>query len=810
MSGTDAGGQGTYDLCLAVSPSNENEVYVGGVNVWRSDNGGISWNIKGLWYSNGLVGYIHADHHAFDYSPLNGALYSGNDGGIYKTYDKGENWTDLSNGLAILQIYRMAHSEILPELIIAGNQDNGTIKFQAGEWNGIIGGDGMECLVDYDDPEIIYGTLYYGDLRKSINGGIGFDSIAPPATQNGAWITPIVMHPRFPTILYAGFQKVYKTINGGGNWSTLSNFQSGSDNLVAIAVAPSNDKVLYISTRSNVYKSINDGASWTNITSGLPVNYKTSIVVSETDPNIVWISISGYSSNAKVYKSVNGGDTWSNYSTGLPNLPVNCMAYQDSSNQALYIGTDVGVYYRDASMSSWDKFGNGLPNVIVYDLEIVYSTGKLRAATHGRGVWQTDLNTPAAQIYTDFKLSSTTICDHGTVHISNYSTGVFDSLVWNFGNSASPPSAEGSGPFTVTYLATGEKSITLTGYKNLIAYPVTKTNILNVENQIDFVVSPDNITFCKGKSLHLYASGGYDFTWSPSELYDTATGDNLIISPEKDISIMVEAKNGSCIATKVVNLRVVSNDAVCDATLLTEGLNGPFTNSCATPQPNEPVPPKGSSGTTGCESQDGWCEGELRIDNSVWFKFVAPEGGLVSIQTDGFDDQIAVYNANTCNDLLTGFWNLLAANDDFPGKADYSASLQEISGLTPGKTYWLQVDGSYGGVTGTFTVRLNYFRFSNIENHEFTNNSSHFTIYPNPNDGNFTLNFHLQEPGTAIINIYSITGKTVYSDEFRAETSEGQLSINLSSMSPGFYIAELKIDGITVKQKFYLQSIVNP
>ncbi|MBN2613438.1 MAG: T9SS type A sorting domain-containing protein [Bacteroidales bacterium] len=803
--GSDIGGQGTYDLSMAVSPLDENEIYVGGVNVWRSDDGGNNWKINGLWYANNLIPYIHADHHTLIFNPHNNALFSGNDGGIYKTYNKGEHWQDISSWLGILQIYRMANTEANPLMMLAGNQDNGTIMYDSQRWSEIIGGDGMECFIDYDDNNIIYGTLYYGELKKSTNRGLSFDSVPIPTTRKGAWITPFVMHPEFPGILYAGFDKVYKTINGGATWTTLSPFQTGYTNLQVIALAPSDDKILYIATRSDVYRSGDDGKTWSNITAGLPSNYKTSIAVSETNANRLWVAFSGYSSGNKIFKSDDGGFSWINYSIGLPNLPVNCMVYQKSSNQAVYAGTDAGVYYRNASMNKWVKYGSSLPNVPVYDLEILYSTGKIRAATHGRGIWEAEIYRDPLVVYPDFRINTPVACADAPVTFYDYSYGNFDSLIWNFGEGSVPATAKGAGPFNVNYLTTGKKSVSLTGYIGSTVLREEKKDIIEVSNNIDFTVTPDESYLCKGNTVHLYASGGYEHTWYPSALSDTLTGKKISVSPENNISYTVKAVNGGCEASKTIQLLIISNDAVCDAILLNEGANGPFSNTCAGAEENEPVPPKGSDGVTGCESQDGWCDGELRIDNSVWFKFIAPENGVVSIQTEGFDNQVAVYDAASCEDILHNYYNLLKANDDFPGRTDYAASIQELSGLTPGKTYWLQVDGSYGGVTGKFSIQLNHAAFTGFENMEAPDEKLRFKVFPNPNTGNFIVQYSLLEKGNITINVLNTYGKKIHSESFRSDALSGQHTFTLGNLHNGLYLVELNNAGRSINHKVIIR-----
>ncbi len=801
-SGTDNGGQGYYDLALAVSPSDTNEVYVGGVNIWKSENGGTSWDIAGVWYITSVAEYVHADQHTLVFNPHNQALFSGNDGGIYKTYNKGETWTDLSDGLEILQIYKISNSDSNPELLLMGNQDNGTIMLDSGSWNEVIGGDGMECYVDYDNNDILYGTLYYGDIRKSTNRGLSFASIMPDESLDGAWVTPVVMHPNISSILYIGYQSVYRTINGGYSWTELTDFNSESNDLIGLAIAPSNDNIMYASTRTNLYKTTDGGTIWDNITDGLPSISITSFAVAETNPDKIWVTFSGYSSNSKVYYSDDGGDTWTNYSFGLPNLPVNCITYQKNSQDGIYVGTDIGIYYRNASMSQWENFNQGLPNVIVYDLEINYSTDKIRAGTHGRGVWESDLYHDEDAVYTDFITGSSYACVNGTIDFYDNSEGTFDSLVWNFGSGANPAVAKGTGPHEVYYTNTGEKIISLTGYVGTTPYINTKTGILSVVNEIDFEVTPDIVSKCSGAPTILYATGNFDFTWSPSTGLNTSTGYKVLANPSTDITYTVTAQSGSCTTEKNIVVLVMTNDAICDAIELTEGLNGPFSNYCATIEEDEPVPPAGSSNADACQSQDGWCDGEDRIDNSVWFKFDAPASGVVSIETDGFDNQIAVYQSSSCSDILIGNYTLLAANDDYPGKADYSASIEEIDGLVPGNTYWMQLDGSYGGVTGNFTVTLNYSALTHNKELEVQPGSLFVDIFPNPNDGGFTLEYSLNTVSNVSIQVYNMAGNCIFFEKIQPVSLSGKKWIDLASYPAGLYIVELKNQDTTVRKKF--------
>ena len=389
--GSDTGGQGWYDLALDASPTNANNVLVGGIRIWRSTDGGVSWILSAF-------NSAHADVHDIRFANSSGTtVYAGTDGGVYNNNSAGSvAWTNKSATLQVQQNYRLSNSQTISTTVVTGAQDNGTNKITSSGMSEILGGDGMECIVDYTNVNIIYGELYYGSIRKSTNGGGNWNNIAP--NSNGAWVTPYVMHPSNPSILYAGFTTVYKTTNGGTSWNSGTN--SVAATYRSMAVAPSNGNYVYAATLSSIYRSTDGAQTWTNITTGLPTgsNSIAYIAVKYDDPQTLWITYSGYSSTLKVYKSTNGGTSWSNYTaTGLPNVPVNCIVNEPNNTmEALYVGTDLGVFYRNNTMTSWVPYMTGLPNVPVSELEVQVSAAKIRAATYGRGIWQSDLATGIA------------------------------------------------------------------------------------------------------------------------------------------------------------------------------------------------------------------------------------------------------------------------------------------------------------------------------------------------------------------------------------------------------------------------------
>lgn len=430
--GSDNGGQAWYDLALAVNPTNKNQVYVGGVNIWRSSNGGSSWSLNGHWFGGGGAPYVHADIHHLTFTPSGSSIYSGNDGGVYRRNDGGSSWTSLNNGMNITQYYRISAEGVDTNIVIAGAQDNGTHLLD-NTWADVLGGDGMDCALDPSNPNVMYGSSQYGNFRKSSNRGASFTAsfgIPNNVRGTGAWVTPIRVDPQHPDTLYIGYTRVYRSFNAGVTFTPVSpsNLTGGSD-IDQIAISPSQSNVVYIAEGNNLWRSDNYASSFTNLSSNVVSSRTiTQITVSPDDPLHVFITHSGYTSNQKIYESFDGGLTWTNLSLNLPNVPANTIAIQD--NMGLYVGTDLGVFYKDANLSQWVPFNAGLPNVVVNDLEINYHDRKLKAGTYGRGVWQSplysDIVAPVAGI-----ILPHAVCDGDTVTLKNNSSYTPTNWAWN-------------------------------------------------------------------------------------------------------------------------------------------------------------------------------------------------------------------------------------------------------------------------------------------------------------------------------------------------------------------------------------------
>lgn len=390
--------QAWYNIAMAVSPIHKDTILVGGTNMWRSTNGGVTW-IQHTSKNGGFIPYVHVDHHAIIFLPGTDSVYfSGNDGGIFKTSDYGENWEPVNEGLQIAQIYKFGVSPLDPYTILTGHQDMATFMMEDTNWTIFTRntGDGMECIYEHDNDSIRYLASNWGRVIVTYNKYPLYNVVCTftgsGANAQGSWVTPLIMHPQHDSTLLIGKAQVYRTTNGGQSFLQVGNVSGGNSYVHALAYAPSDPNYIYAAKSNRLFVST-DGSTFTNKTGNLPVDSAsiTSIAVCPTNPEQVWVTFSGYKVTVKVWYSPDAGTTWSNYSTGLPNLPVNCINYQDASNDALYVGTDIGIYFRDHTYSSWQSYFTDLPRVDVEELDIAYDISKVRAATNGRGLWESSL-----------------------------------------------------------------------------------------------------------------------------------------------------------------------------------------------------------------------------------------------------------------------------------------------------------------------------------------------------------------------------------------------------------------------------------
>ncbi|HHC79397.1 MAG TPA: T9SS type A sorting domain-containing protein [Flavobacteriia bacterium] len=406
--------QAWYDLAFSVSPTNENTMFVGVLDIWKSVNGGDNFVKINDWRSVNQS-FTHADIHFLRY--YNGNLYAGTDGGVYRSTNNGASFTDLTTNMSISQFYKVSVSRQNSGKLAGGLQDNGGFSLINNNWHNYHGGDGMDAASDPNDESTFYGfSQFGGGLTITTNNGVSSTFIANAPSQEtgtndsgGHWVTPLVANKA--SQLYAGYGQLYEFANGG--WIQVSNHSFGGD-LENIEIDPSNNDIIFVSRGLTLYKSTNRGKSFSTraaFQTGITGTSISSIEVHNTNSNIIWVTTGGSNpqfpssgqTGGGVFKSTDGGQTFTDITDNLPNeSKLVIRHHMGSPNNSIYVGTALGVYYRDDATNTWEPFSTNLPNVAVTDLEINPFDATITAATYGRSVWQSSIPSFA---FTDLDLT---------------------------------------------------------------------------------------------------------------------------------------------------------------------------------------------------------------------------------------------------------------------------------------------------------------------------------------------------------------------------------------------------------------------
>ncbi|MFT4663761.1 MAG: photosystem II stability/assembly factor-like uncharacterized protein [Gammaproteobacteria bacterium] len=389
---TGCSSTGQEHLTIAVSPNDENVLFVGGINTWCSLDGGYSWRISNE-QKGEFVQDVHADKLCHIFRD-NGDLFEGNDGGIYISTNLGETWTDKTKGMGINQTHRLAVSGPDSYEILAGFQDDGTYIYWDSIWQFGGSGDGMECYIDPEDHNKHYASSQWGKIFRTDDHW----NTTPwkyPLSEHGHFDTPFAIDPSNRNTVYAGYKDVWKSSDQGDNWEKITDLNIRLQ-LTDVAIAPSDSNVLFTMDNQHIWSTTDGGNNWEDITSNLPVKtaYVSSVVVKEDDSKTIWVTLDDYW-NPGVWKTTDGGKMWVDISIGLPKIPINCIRQNTiAEGEDLYIGTGFGVYFKHNN-SPWVRYENGLPTIKVKELEIYYTenptTCKLIAGTFGRGLWESPL-----------------------------------------------------------------------------------------------------------------------------------------------------------------------------------------------------------------------------------------------------------------------------------------------------------------------------------------------------------------------------------------------------------------------------------
>jgi len=420
---------GYYFGIIAVNTSNENNIYIGGVPLLKSDDSGKTFTSIGK--EN-----VHSDHQALWVDPnKEGHIINGNDGGINITYDDGAHWTK-NNQPAVGQFYYINVDNQKPYNVYGGLQDNGVwygpSTYSASKrWNGsgnypyksIGGGDGMQVQIDSRDNNIVYSGSQFGfysrqnlETEERIRIHPMHELGDSPYRYN--WQTPILLSPHNQDILYMGANKLLRSMDQGETFDVVSgdlttggkkgNVPYGT--LAAISESPFQFGLIYTGSDDGyVNVTENSGGSWTRVSNSLPQGLWVSrVIASQHKKERVYVTLNGYRNDdfkAYAYVSEDMGKTWTSISSNISNSPVNVIKEDPVDENLLYLGTDNAVYVSFNKGKHWETFSNGLTNAAVHDLVIQTEAKDLLVGTHGRSIYKADIS--ALQQYN--KVSNKTV-----------------------------------------------------------------------------------------------------------------------------------------------------------------------------------------------------------------------------------------------------------------------------------------------------------------------------------------------------------------------------------------------------------------
>ncbi len=397
------GGFGWYFGQIRVNPTNDNELYVLGVNLYKSVDGGANWFMAGPpWYTY----EFHADKHDITFVDAN-TLICATDGGLYKSTDTGSSWIDIDN-IPNNQFYRIAVDPHNEGYYCGGVQDNGTNwgnHDTMDNWIKLLGGDGFQPIYNPNNPNLMYAETQNGSLYYSDSGGDWFNSFTDGINSEDrrSWDMPIIMSKHNSDIMFTGTYRVYKNVAAPyGSWNAISpDLTKGIDDkfhvITTVEQSAINENYLYAGTSDGiVQRSIDGGNNWTDVSTDLPNRYVTMLKASPTLENTVYVSCSGYKDNDNIphiHKSTNNGTSWIDISGDLPQLAVNDILILEGTNdEHIFVGTDGGVYYTLDSGANWQRAGVGMPIVSVYDIEYDAVNKKLIAGTFARSMMSLDID----------------------------------------------------------------------------------------------------------------------------------------------------------------------------------------------------------------------------------------------------------------------------------------------------------------------------------------------------------------------------------------------------------------------------------
>lgn len=784
--GCGTGGQAGYDMAFVANPSNANEIYLAGIIVFKSTDAGKTFTPVTAWSYPNSIGYNHADVHVLEWA--RNTIYSGSDGGIYKSVDLGDNWIDLSAGLGIRQFYRIANSKTNAQIFTGGAQDNGSSVFTNGTWTDWLGADGMDGLIHPNNANLMIGTSQYGTLYRTTNGGLSYITLNRPST--GEWVTPLDMDEATGTI-YGGWTGIFKSTDNGDTWNKISG-SAINVSLAAMAVAPSNPNYIYASKAGTLFRTTDGGATWATTSFSVTIN---DIAISPKDPTKVYVVCN--STYNRVFLSTDAGATFTNISDNLPYEIARTIAVDDNSDETVYVGMNIGVFYRGNSSNGWVDITNNLPLVAVNDIKIHKQSQLLRIATYGRGVWERQLIGAVAQTCgTPANLTVTAV------------TATSATVSWD--------AVSGATAYTVEYQTVGASSWTVVA-SNLNTTSVSITNLQEATNynwRVAAICSGITGSFASSQFQSLVGCNAPAGLTSSNITTNSATISWSPVTGAESYEVSYKTMNATS--------WTIANAAINTTSINITGLAAATTYSWR-------VKTNCNAGATSIYSEAQFTTTTPVVCNDVYepnnsskqAKLLTPGTAInagISTSTDEDWFKISVGNNNLTNVRITlsqlpadydlylfdkNFRMVAASNNN--GTANdvviFNSTAKRV-------TYYIQVIGKNGAYNNSSCYNLLAEISANAWSPQLgammasDADAMGTTVYPNPASKQLNLRFESTVEEKATLTITSATGMVISNQTVQLYKGQNQQLTDVSKLAPGVYIMQLQSGHLHINRQF--------
>lgn len=738
--------QGDYDNVIAVDPSDPEIVWVGGIDLWRSDDGGRNWGQASYWWASPPIlsafapAYAHADNHGIAFHPQyngtsNQIMFVGNDGGIQRTNNaktataktdtnvcrtSGSQVTfaRVNNNYSVTQFY---HGAVFPDgsPYFGGTQDNGTnlgndATGPAG-WRVIHGGDGGFVAVNPTNPDVLYAETPQLAIVKSADRGLRFSKVTSgirEPNKDFLFIAPFTMDPTNPERLFIGAKTLWRTDNGAQFWTAASRPITIAGNFAAIsaiAISPSNPGRVAVGTTEGFVHRMDGALSSTEATDWTLISKPRDGYISwlAFDPNNDRVLYATYSTfnfpanSGHVFRSVDAGATWTSIegsgTTGIPDIPVLNILPDPANAGRLFVGSDVGVFASEDSGATWLRENTGFANAVTQTLTVNAGTPKsLFAFTHGRGVWKVPLGTTTTCNYSITGSPSTfpNSGGQGSVNVSTASGCAWEAKAdasWITINSGSSGDGAGRIAFSV--------SVNDTQAERTGRITVANQVFVITQSALDcrYTVAPLTLTFNANggaSSVRVIAPAGCAWTAVSNISFLSITSG---ASGSGDGTVNIAAQSNPLGAARTGTLTVAGQTVNATQAGRQSGTGGAF-DELSTSTRIETFPFTASFDTSTATSNGNdpshSCTGD-RDSNTVWFRFIPNFTGPLQVTTvgSGYDTVLAVYDNGN---------NEVACNDDLSRTVFQSSATVQVSAF---QNYVIQVSG-YGPSNPGGTMQL--------------------------------------------------------------------------------------------------------